>query len=99
LASNAKVQWAWTNLAAAGLHATANVSVIVFGVTEDWEMGFDTTTTVDGADPLYIIVGSSTAYNDKAWGLLAWMLYAEHINMDGITATGNGACTGCSGAL
>lgn len=62
-------------------------------------MGFDTTTTVDGADPLYIIVGSSTAYNDKAWGLLAWMLYAEHINMDGITATGNGACTGCSGAL
>lgn len=76
LASNAKVQWAWTNLAAAGLDASANVSVIVFAVTEDWFFGFHSTTAVAGADPLYIIVGSSTIYNSKAWGLLAWMLYS-----------------------
>jgi len=60
-------------------------------------MGFDTTAGADGADPLYIIVGSSTAYNTAAWGLLAWMLYAEHITMDGVTAAGGGICTNCSG--
>jgi len=96
LASNAKVQWAWTNLLVGGMAAADNVSVIVFGVTEDWKEGLNNTGS-DGTDPIYIIVGSSTAYNKKAWGLLAWMLYAEFIDMDGVTSVdANGKCTGCN---
>jgi len=73
---------------------TVNASVIIFAVTEDYEFGVATAGSA-GVDATYIVVGSSTAYNTKAWGLLAWMLYANHIDTSGVTSTGGDVCTKC----
>lgn len=80
LTANAKVQWAWTNLAdsatsAIGLSTTVNASVIIFDVAEEYKTGMGGGVTTDGGDPIYIIVGGSTKANTKAWGLLAWTFW------------------------
>jgi len=71
LSANAKVQWAWTNLATSGLSATVNSSYVLFSVAEEWKTG-EATGNNAGDDPVYIAIGGGTESNTVSWGLLSW---------------------------
>jgi hypothetical protein len=71
LSSNAKVQWAWSNVATNGLTtATTRWSFVIVSATEDYFYG-ETGATV-GADSYIIVAGGSTEVVYQAYGLNSW---------------------------
>jgi len=74
LTSNAKVQWAWTNVAINGIVTNANkYSFVICSATEEYVFGGDAATGANVGDDSYIIVaGGSTNDTWEAFGLNSW---------------------------
>jgi len=89
LASNAKVQWAWTNTPTNGLAtSTTRWSVVAISATEEYVFGGDAATgTAEGDDPYIIIAGGSTFATPEAYGMNSWSWFGEFIDYNGVTAT------------
>lgn len=76
LTSNAKVQWAWTNLPTTIIATTGDtVSYVITSATEDYVRGSSASATV-GADPFIIVAGGNTITSHEAYGMNSWTLTA-----------------------
>ena len=78
LTSNAKVQWAWTNLPTTIIATTGDtVSYVITGATEEFNIGSITAGgEAAGFDPFIIVAGGHTINSHEAYGMNSWTLTA-----------------------
>lgn len=88
LTSNAKVQWAWTNVPLTGIAVdTDRVSYVICSATEEYVFGGAAVAEPGVGDDAYIIVaGGSTRLSKEAYGLNSWTFQGWFIDYDGVTA-------------
>lgn len=91
LTANAKVQWAWTNVATDLLtQAASRISYVITSATEEYNYGGEAATGAAAGDDSYIIVcGGHTVDSTAAYGLNSWSSVGEFIDFNGVTATTN----------
>jgi len=75
LTSNAKVQWAWTNLPTTTLATAADrISYVITSATEEWVIGDSSGGATAGDDPFIIVAGGTTRQSIAAYGMNSWTM-------------------------
>jgi len=94
LTANAKVMWAWTNLATAStaLSKVNQHSYVITAASEHWIIGSGGT---NGSAPMIVVVGGWTANQSaglatttlvSSFGMGTWQFHTDYITMDGVTS-------------